>query len=83
MLDSAFSGSAAGASENVQSRDIRHALAASVALIEMVAIGTSTYTAFIAYHLIVWGAARYHLLRVDLHGAGVDVRRHLPGRQAV
>lgn len=55
MLDSAFSGSAAGASENGQSRDIRHALAASVALIEMVAIGTSTYTAFIAYHLIVWG----------------------------
>jgi Undecaprenyl-phosphate glucose phosphotransferase len=55
MLESAFSGSAPAAPDNVQSRDIRHALAASVALIEMAAIGTSTYAAFIAYHFIVWG----------------------------
>jgi len=54
MLVSAFFGSAAGASENVHNRDIRHALAASVALVEMAAIGISTYAAFIAYHLIVW-----------------------------
>jgi hypothetical protein len=40
----------------MEGRDIRHPLAVLVALIEMVAIGTSTYVAFIAYHLIVWKA---------------------------
>jgi Undecaprenyl-phosphate glucose phosphotransferase len=35
-------------------RDVRHALAVLVALVEMGAIGISTYLAFGAYHLIVW-----------------------------
>jgi Undecaprenyl-phosphate glucose phosphotransferase len=39
-----------------ENRDVRHALAVSVALIEMGAIAASTYVAFVAYHLIVWKA---------------------------
>ena len=35
-------------------RDVRHALAVLVALIEMAAVAASTYLAFIAYHLIFW-----------------------------
>jgi Undecaprenyl-phosphate glucose phosphotransferase len=55
MLESTFSGAVAGASENVHNRDVRHALAALVALIEMAAVAGSTYVAFIGYHFIVWG----------------------------
>jgi Undecaprenyl-phosphate glucose phosphotransferase len=40
----------------MEGRDVRHPLAVLVALIEMSAIGTSTYVAFIAYHLTVWKA---------------------------
>ena len=35
-------------------RDVRHALAVLVALIEMGAVAASTYLAFITYHLIFW-----------------------------
>jgi Undecaprenyl-phosphate glucose phosphotransferase len=55
MLESTFSGSVARTSENVTNRDARHALAALVALIEMAAVAASTYVAFAAYHLVVWG----------------------------
>jgi Undecaprenyl-phosphate glucose phosphotransferase len=39
-----------------ESRDVRQGLAVLVALIETGAIAASTYLAFIAYHLMVWGA---------------------------
>jgi hypothetical protein len=48
---------AASASER-ENRDVRHALAVWVALIEMGAIAASTYVAFVAYHLIVWKGLR-------------------------
>jgi Undecaprenyl-phosphate glucose phosphotransferase len=53
MLDSTLSGSAV-ASENIQYRDARHALAGLVAMIEMAAVAASTYVAFVGYHLTVW-----------------------------
>jgi Undecaprenyl-phosphate glucose phosphotransferase len=53
MLESTLSGSAV-ASENIQYRDARHALAGLVALTEMAAVVASTYVAFVGYHLIVW-----------------------------
>jgi Undecaprenyl-phosphate glucose phosphotransferase len=37
-------------------RDLRQALALTVALAEMAAIAISTYLAFLFYHLVVWGA---------------------------
>jgi Undecaprenyl-phosphate glucose phosphotransferase len=55
MLESTFSRAVADASENLHNRDVRHALAALVALIEMAAVAGSTYVVFIAYHFIVWG----------------------------
>jgi hypothetical protein len=55
MLESIFSGSVARTSENITNRDARHALAALVALTEMAAVAASTYVAFAAYHLVVWG----------------------------
>src|SRR5450631_1380591 len=53
MLESTLSGSAV-ASENIQYRDARHALAGLVAMTEMAAVVASTYVAFVGYHLIVW-----------------------------
>jgi len=53
MLESTLSGSEV-ASENVNYRDARHALAALVALTEMAAVAASTYVAFVGYHMIVW-----------------------------
>jgi Undecaprenyl-phosphate glucose phosphotransferase len=53
MLESTLFRSVVDASEN--NRDVRHALAALVALIEMAAVAGSTYLAFIAYHFVVWG----------------------------
>jgi Undecaprenyl-phosphate glucose phosphotransferase len=55
MLESTFSESVASTSENVTNRDVRHAIAALVAVTEMAAVAVSTYVAFAAYHLIVWG----------------------------
>jgi lipopolysaccharide/colanic/teichoic acid biosynthesis glycosyltransferase len=37
-----------------EAHDVRQALAVLVALIEMGAIGASTYVAFVAYHRVVW-----------------------------
>jgi Undecaprenyl-phosphate glucose phosphotransferase len=57
MLESVLSRSAASASENVRARrDIRNAVAASVALAEIATVAGSTYAAFVIYHLTVWGA---------------------------
>ena len=39
-----------------EAHDVRQALAVLVALIEMGAIGASTYVAFVAYHRVVWNA---------------------------
>lgn len=52
MMESIISG-AAGA--RADGRDIRQALALCVALIEMTAVGISSYVAFVLYHLVVWG----------------------------
>jgi len=52
MSESTFS--VAGSSKNVVQHDARHTLAISVAFVEIITVGVSTYLAFIAYHLIVW-----------------------------
>jgi Undecaprenyl-phosphate glucose phosphotransferase len=53
MSQSSLWESSAGASGG-EAHDVRQALAVLVALIEMGAIGASTYVAFVAYHRIVW-----------------------------
>jgi Undecaprenyl-phosphate glucose phosphotransferase len=55
MLQTNFSGSVASSKEIAQSHDDRPVLAAMVALTEMAAVAISTYLAFVAYHLTVWG----------------------------
>ena len=52
MMESIISG-AAGARADL--REVRQALALSVALIEMTAVAISSYLAFVLYHLAVWG----------------------------
>jgi Undecaprenyl-phosphate glucose phosphotransferase len=53
MSQSSLWESSAGGSGR-EAHDVRQALAVLVALIEMGAIGISTYVAFIAYHRVVW-----------------------------
>lgn len=56
MLLFKLSGPATSAHETGQSHDDRPLLAAMVALTEMAAIASSSYLAFVVYHLAVWGA---------------------------
>ena len=53
MSQSSFWESSASRSGG-EAHDVRQALAVLVALIEMGAIGISTYVAFVAYHRVVW-----------------------------
>jgi Undecaprenyl-phosphate glucose phosphotransferase len=55
MLQPHFSGPVASSKQIAQSHDDRPVLAAMVALTEMAAVAISTYLAFVAYHLTVWG----------------------------
>ncbi|WP_291704987.1 exopolysaccharide biosynthesis polyprenyl glycosylphosphotransferase [Bradyrhizobium sp.] len=55
MLETTLPGTTAHADEIGCRREDRPALAMVIAGTEMAAVATSTYVAFLAYHLIVWG----------------------------
>src|SRR5438876_9117036 len=55
MVDSILSEATAGTPQTAAGSDPRRALCWAAALVEMAVIATSTYLAFVLYHLVVWG----------------------------
>jgi len=55
MLESIISSTTRSRQESYGSREVRPALAVTIAACEIAAVAASTYFAFIIYHLIVWG----------------------------